>query len=116
MNNNISRTDAFLLRNCDKFHGDQILAVRSAINSLPEERQVQAELVSLRSPQLVMVMAWFFGMFGVDRFMNGQIGLGILKIITLGGVGFWLLIDIFTAYKRTQIRNCKAVIKATAKA
>ena len=36
---------------------------------------------------------FFFSSFGVDRFMRGQVGLGILKIVTIGGVGVWSLVD-----------------------
>jgi len=40
-----------------------------------------------------LILSILFGWFGVDRFMMGQIGLGILKLITGGGVGVWWLID-----------------------
>ena len=39
------------------------------------------------------VFSFFFGMFGVDRFARGQIGLGVLKIFTAGGCGYWYLAD-----------------------
>lgn len=43
---------------------------------------------------LVLVMSAVFGKFGVDRFIMGKTGTGILKLITLGGFGIWWLIDL----------------------
>jgi len=43
---------------------------------------------------LTLVMSILLGYIGVDRFIIGHIGLGILKLITLGGCGIWWLIDI----------------------
>lgn len=43
---------------------------------------------------LTLILSIFFGQLGVDRFMMGQVGLGILKLITLGGCGVWWLIDV----------------------
>tara|TARA_B100000459_G_C8535959_1_gene182726 strand:+ start:362 stop:676 length:315 start_codon:yes stop_codon:yes gene_type:complete len=43
---------------------------------------------------LVLVLVSFFlGALGVDHFMTGKIGTGVLKLITFGGCGIWALID-----------------------
>ena len=43
---------------------------------------------------LTLIMSIIFGQLGVDRFIMGHIGLGILKLITFGGFGIWWLIDL----------------------
>ncbi|MFH1510679.1 MAG: TM2 domain-containing protein [Candidatus Woesearchaeota archaeon] len=43
---------------------------------------------------LTLIMSVVFGSVGVDRFIMGHIGLGILKLVTLGGCGIWWLIDL----------------------
>ena len=42
---------------------------------------------------VALLLSWFVGGFGVDRFYLGYTGLGILKLLTGGGCGVWAIID-----------------------
>ncbi len=58
---------------------------------------------------LALVMSIFFGSLGVDRFMLGQVGLGILKLVTLGGFGVWWLVDVILVATKYQFRDVEWV-------
>ena len=45
----------------------------------------------------VWIFTFLLGGLGIDRFLRGQIGLGIVKLITAGGLGVWSLIDFIIA-------------------
>src|SRR5262245_56234352 len=40
------------------------------------------------------LLSLFVGWLGIDRFYLGYTGLGILKLVTCGGFGIWVIIDI----------------------
>ncbi|MBS3084467.1 TM2 domain-containing protein [Candidatus Pacearchaeota archaeon] len=54
---------------------------------------------------LVLVISIVFGFFGVDRFILGKIGTGILKLITFGGIGIWWIVDIILIATKYEFKN-----------
>jgi TM2 domain-containing membrane protein YozV len=53
--------------------------------------------VSTKSRLVLVLLTWFFGVWGIHRFYLGKIGTGILMFLTLGGFGIWYLIDLIMA-------------------
>lgn len=71
--------------------------VESGTGDYYDGRPYQYEQVPYARKMNKHIFTWLFstflGMYGVDRFVRGQVGLGVLKILTFGGLGFWYLAD-----------------------
>lgn len=52
-----------------------------------------------------VLLSALVGWFGVDRFMMGKVGTGILKLITFGGVGIWWAVDLILIATKYPYKN-----------
>lgn len=50
--------------------------------------------VSPKSRLAAVLLCVFLGVFGAHRFYLGKIGTGVLMLLTGGGCGIWVLIDL----------------------
>jgi TM2 domain-containing membrane protein YozV len=91
---------------------EELQAVAKAKSDLTNEEQVQFEAHYSRqrkSPTVAFLLSFFFGGLGVDRFYLGQMGLGIAKLLTLGGIGVWIIVDWFLISRAAHERNMDAI-------
>ena len=48
----------------------------------------------------ILIISFLAGYLGLDRFYRGEVGLGVIKLITFGGFGVWYLVDLAIAAYR----------------
>ena len=53
----------------------------------------QVHVSKKHTPAVILSGIWITNMLGVDRMYMGRVGLGILKLITLGGLFVWAFVD-----------------------
>lgn len=63
--------------------------------SVPQRPQGPMTSVGVVRDLVIFIAAILVGYLGIDRFINGNVVLGLLKLVTLGGFGVWWVIDVF---------------------
>ena len=56
--------------------------------------QVMQQMNSEKDWLITLILSILVGGLGIDRFYTGSILLGVLKLVTFGGLGLWWLIDL----------------------
>ena len=71
------------------------------------DRQKFMTILQAETQNPVEIFGWnmWLGWLGVDRFILGDFLLGVLKLITLGGWGIWVIVDCFIIGNRTRDKN-----------
>lgn len=103
----VQKVDMFLMTNAKFFEGHQINAIRDRLLALDDNRWVQLQALNLKDPTTILIVSLLAGAFGIDRFMIGDTGLGIAKLLTCGGLGIWSIVDWFLIMGRTREVNAE---------
>ena len=86
---------SFLSRNQKCFEEGDLMILGQQLQNMSPAQLLAVTSKEYKNPTLALVLSVFFGHFGVDRFYVGDIGLGIVKLLSLGGFGIWWIIDLF---------------------
>ena len=106
-----NKIDMFFVTNGKKLPADKIEILREKMEKLDDSKYLTLSSVELKDPTVVLVVSILVGELGIDRFMLGEIGLGIIKLLTLGAFGIWWLIDLFLVTNKTKEYNFKELMK-----
>ncbi len=89
----------------DKFSAASMPLIKKKLDDANEQRFFLIGTQAYRSPMIVLVVSLLCGTLGIDRFLLGQTGLGVAKLLTCGGFGFWTIIDWFLITNATKDSN-----------
>jgi TM2 domain-containing membrane protein YozV len=103
------KVNMWLMANQDKLPSEKIGMLKSSLDKV-EESKIDALMgIEFKSPMTIFLLAWFVGWIALDRFLLGNVGVGIARILTLHGFGIWWLVDLITSMKRTREFNYNKV-------
>lgn len=105
-----SRVDMYMLTNGKYFEPSALPMIRTRLENLSDDNFNLLQTVELKDPTVLLIVSIFLGTLGIDRFFIGDIGMGILKLLTAGLCGILTVIDWFLIMKRTKEKNLEKIM------
>lgn len=99
------KINLWLGSNAKYFDAAQIPILREKLKNASDEQYLAVQTQSYIDPTVTIIISVLLGEFGIDRFMVGDIGMGVLKLLTGGLCGVLWWIDIFTISKKVKNKN-----------
>jgi len=81
------KVDLFLAANQKFFSPTQILTIKDRLLALDDDKFTLINALDYKDPTMMIIVSVFAGSLGIDRFMLGDTGYGVLKLLTCGGCG-----------------------------
>lgn len=103
------KVDMYLMANSKNFNSYQLTVLRDMMKNVDDNKFFAVQTVDLKDPTAMLIISLIAGTFGVDRFLLGETGLGIAKLLTCGGLGIWTIVDWFLIMDRTRELNMQRV-------
>lgn len=99
------KVDMYIMTNAKYFESHVIPVIRQRLLELPDEKWILLQSLSLKDPTISIIVSLLVGGLGIDRFIIGDIGLGLGKLLTCGGFGVWAIVDLFLIMGATREKN-----------
>jgi hypothetical protein len=99
------KVDMFIMSNSKFFESHQINFIRERLLAIDDSKWAMISTLQLKDPTTSLIISILAGALGIDRFMIGDTGLGVGKLLTCGGFGIWTIIDWFMIQKATRDKN-----------
>ena len=106
------KVDLYLMTNQKYFPADTAPTLKKSLCDLSDAQFAAVTATQLKDPVVLLIVSLFLGALGIDRFMLGQVGMGVLKLLTGGLFGILTLIDWFTVMGNTRRQNSQALFNA----
>jgi len=104
------KIDLFIMTNQKYFPAEKIVFLKEKLRTIDEEKFNLVSAIDFKEPTTLLLISLFLGSLGIDRFMVGDTGLGILKLLTGGCCGILTIIDWFTISKKAKEVNFNKVM------
>lgn len=106
------KVDMYLMTHGKFFESHQIPAVRERLIAADESKFAALHGANLKDPTTILIVSIVAGNLAIDRFMIGDTGLAVAKLLTCGGLGVWAIVDWFLIMGRTREVNYERFMQA----